>query len=269
MELFGVSKSYTLAGGGAGEPGAAVSALREVNLVVRRGEFVVIRGPSGGGKTSLLNVIGTIDAPSGGRLRLFGRDVFGGAAAPGGGRAGSGADAALADLRLRKIGFIFQSFNLLATLSAVENVELPVAMLGRAPPAAGRAAALALLRLVGLEDRGAHLPSELSGGEQQRVAIARALVNTPELVLLDEPTGDLDTRNTVAVMDLLLKINLDAGVTLVMVTHNPDLECYADRVVYVADGRVVGTAVNTAQSRLHHEDYLAFLHREADGDGDA
>ena len=263
IELEGVSKSYSLAGGG--DAAAAVSALRSVSLLasdlsgagaVRRGEFVMIRGPSGGGKTSLLNIVGTLDAATAGVVRLFGEPLAG------------RNDAALAALRLARIGFVFQSFNLLATLSALETVELPMALLGRAGQSAAtrRAAALALLRLVGLEERAAHLPSELSGGEQQRVAIARALANSPELLLLDEPTGALDTRAAVLVMDLLLDVNRTRGTTMLMVTHNADLECYASRVLYVADGRVVGVALNSVQTRLNAEAYRAFLEQEA-GEG--
>ena len=261
VELDGVSKSYALDGG------EAVHALRHVSLLaaagadpasgaVRRGEFVMIRGPSGGGKTSLLNLIGTLDAASGGAVRLFGQDVT---------RLG---DAALAALRLARIGFVFQSFNLLSTLSALENVELPMSLLGRAGVSAARrrADALALLRLVGLEERASHLPSELSGGEQQRVAIARALANEPELLLLDEPTGDLDTRSAVRVMDLLLDVNRARGMTCVMVTHNADLEVYASRVLYVADGRVVGVALNSEQTRLDEDAYRLFLERAAGGE---
>lgn len=230
--LKDVSKSY------AGGDGEGVVALRGVTLSIKRGEFVMIRGPSGGGKTSLLNVIGTIDHPTRGAMRLFSDKV----------EFGPAHDGALADLRLRKIGFVFQSFNLLATLSAFENVELPMSILAKLSPALRKARATSLLLRVGLEDRMGHLPSELSGGEQQRVTIARALANSPELLLLDEPTGDLDTANTVSIMDLLLAINREQGTTCVMVTHDANLECYATRILYVADGRFVGQAVNTTQT---------------------
>lgn len=254
IEVFGVSKSYTLVGG------EEVPALRDIQLYsgadfapIRRGEFVMIRGPSGGGKTTLLNILGTIDTPTKGRLRLFGSMI----------EPTKTSDAALADLRLRRIGFVFQTFNLLATLSAFENVELPLSILATLPTKARAARAQQLLRMVGLEDRMSHLPSELSGGEQQRVTIARALSNEPDVLLLDEPTGDLDTRNTVAIMDLLLKINQTQGMTCVMVTHNADLECYADRILYVADGRFVGQAINTMQTRLEVDSYVKYLNSEA------
>jgi putative ABC transport system ATP-binding protein len=254
IEAFGLHKSYKLAGG------EEVPALREINLnattefvAIRRGEFVMIRGPSGGGKTTLLNIFGTIDTPNKGKLRLFGELLD----------FAKTSDSKLADLRLRKIGFVFQTFNLLATLSAYENVELPMSILGKLSAKERDARVKKLLRAVGLEDRMTHLPSELSGGEQQRVTIARALVNEPEILLLDEPTGDLDTRNTVSVMDLLLKINQTQGMTCVMVTHNPDLECYADRILYVADGHFVSQAVNTRQTRLHYDSYVKYLNVEA------
>lgn len=193
----------------------------------------MIRGPSGGGKTTLLNLIGTIDSPSDGELYIMNQRID-----------GSSKDDFLSQLRLKHIGFVFQTFNLLATMSALENVELPMILLGKYSDKERKKRAINLLKRVGLGDRLDHLPSELSGGEQQRVAIARALANEPDILLLDEPTGDLDSRATVQVMDLILKINRvgpndegeDFGTTCVMVTHNPELECYADRILYVQDG---------------------------------
>ena len=219
---------------------------------VRKGEFLMIRGPSGGGKTSLLNLIGTLDGATSGIIKLFGNDI------------GKMKDAELSVLRLERIGFVFQSFNLLSTLSAFENVELPMSLLGKRNKAQRRSASLALLKLVGLESRSSHLPSELSGGEQQRVAIARALANEPDLLLLDEPTGDLDTAATVLIMDLLLKINIGVRkMTCIMVTHNPDLECYADRVLYVSGGTIAGIAINEKQVQLNAVNYTKF--QEKDG----
>lgn len=249
VQLRSVFKSYTLEGG------VQVSALRDVELSVssafypiRRGEFVMIRGPSGGGKTTLLNLIGTIDRATGGEVELFGQSLD-----------NSATDAYLAKLRLESIGFVFQTFNLLATLSAFENVELPMNILEKLNAKERRERAKQLLTAVGLEDRMQHLPSELSGGEQQRVTIARALSNDPKLLLLDEPTGDLDTKNTVDIMNLLLEINQTRGITCIMVTHNPDLECYADRVLYVEDGTFKEQAINTTQTRINYEKYLAYL----------
>ena len=186
--ISGLSKSYTLPG-----RSEVVQALKGIDLrtdtgfyPIMRGEFVMIRGPSGGGKTTLLNILGTIDEPTEGTVTLLGDVVD-----------SSSSDKFLANLRLRKIGFVFQTFNLLATMSAFENVELPMTILGERSAKECKERAMHLLDMVGLQDRYAHLPSELSGGEQQRVTIARALANEPELLLLDEPTGDLDTRNTV------------------------------------------------------------------------
>lgn len=193
----------------------------------------MIRGPSGGGKTTLLNLIGTIDSPSDGELYIMGKKID-----------GNSKDEDLSNLRLVHIGFVFQTFNLLATMTALENVELPMILLGKHNDKERKKRAIALLKRVGMGDRLDHLPSELSGGEQQRVAIARALANEPDILLLDEPTGDLDSRATIAVMDLILNINRvgprgegeEFATTCVMVTHNPELECYADRILYVQDG---------------------------------
>eukprot|EP00741_Cyanophora_paradoxa_P019467 tig00021127_g18792.t1 len=237
------------------DSGEVVKALEEVTLApdsefypILRGEFVMIRGPSGGGKTTFLNLLGTIDRPSGGTLELLGHVID-----------SNSRDSFLANLRLEKIGFVFQTFNLLATMSAYENVALPMTILNKLPAKEMRARAKELLTLVGLQDRMDHLPSELSGGEQQRVTIARALANEPEILLLDEPTGDLDTRNTIDIMDLLLRINQTRKTTCVMVTHNPDVECYADRILYVADGRFVKQALNYTQSPLVFDRYMAHL----------
>lgn len=235
---------------------SGVVALRDITLAegtafppVRRGEFLMLRGASGGGKTTLLNILGTIDTPSGGTITLLGNKIT-----------AKSSDRELSDLRLRKIGFVFQTFNLLATMSAFENVELPMTVLGKLSARERKARATKLLEMVGLQDRMSHLPSELSGGEQQRVTIARALANEPEILLLDEPTGDLDTKNTVDVMALLLKLNQETGVTCVMVTHNPDVECYADRVIYIQDGRITKQAINEQQTPLEFYSYMEYLH---------
>jgi len=251
--LRDLKKNFTLEG-----RKDTVKALRGVSLCedsdfapIRRGEFIMVRGPSGGGKTTLLNILGTIDEPSEGTVELFGERVD-----------RKSKDSYLANLRLRKIGFVFQTFNLLATMSAFENVELPMTILGKMSKKQATEKAKALLDKVGLQDRYQHLPSELSGGEQQRVTIARALANDPELLLLDEPTGDLDTRNTVDVMDLILKINQEHKTTCIMVTHNPDLECYADRILYVEDGTFKSQAINEYQTKLDFDLYMKWINSQ-------
>jgi len=232
-----------------------VKALDDIHLYpqseyypIRRGEFVMLRGPSGGGKTTLLNLLGTIDKSTKGTVELLGRPID-----------NTSTDDYLSQLRLEKIGFVFQTFNLLATMSAYENVELPMVILGKLTPKQMKQRAKDLLTLVGLRDRMNHLPSELSGGEQQRVTIARALANQPELLLLDEPTGDLDTLNTIEIMDLILHVNRDYHTTCVMVSHNPDVECYADRILYIEDGRFVKQAINLEQTPLIYEEYIKYV----------
>jgi len=203
-----------------------VPALRGVSLTIKRGEFVCIFGTSGGGKTTMLNIIGTIDKPTKGEMKLCGKLINQNAD-----------DKLLATLRLKKIGFVFQTFNLLSAQTALENVEMPMILLGELSASERRQRAIALLSKVGMKDRLDHVPSQLSGGEQQRVTIARAMANNPELLLLDEPTGDLDTVNTAIVMKLLLDLNKE-GITLIMVTHDVGLKMFADRVVWMRDGKI-------------------------------
>ena len=201
-----------------------VNALAGVSLEVVEGELVAIMGASGSGKSTLLNILGCLDRPSEGRYWLGGEEV-------------SQLDAeALAETRNKRLGFVFQSFNLLARTTAVENVELPLVYAGVAPRLRRRRAVEALER-VGLADRLRHLPSQLSGGQQQRVAIARALVNEPRLILADEPTGNLDSRASVEMISLLQRLG-DEGITVVLVTHEPDIAAYARRVIVVRDGLV-------------------------------
>ncbi|KAI8586566.1 abc transporter [Geranomyces variabilis] len=248
-----LSKTYTIPG-----TDESVHALHDIHLApnsefypIRRGEFVILRGPSGGGKTTLLNILGTIDDCTSGNVEILGEEI-----------SDISSDAYLSDLRLRRIGFVFQTFNLLGTMSAYENVELPMTIRGKVGHKESKERALMLLETVGLQDRTAHLPSELSGGEQQRVTIARALSNDPDILLLDEPTGDLDTANTIEIMNLLLRINQERKTTCIMVTHNPDVECYADRLLYLEDGRFVKQAINKVQTTLVLEDYQEYLRKK-------
>jgi putative ABC transport system ATP-binding protein len=202
-----------------------VHALHEVDLRVDRGELLAVRGRSGSGKTTLLSIIGGLDRPTSGVVRIDGESV-----------GDMGADA-LVELRRRKIGFIFQAFGLLSILSAAENVEVPLRLV-RADPAAREERVATLLELVGLGERGRHRPHELSGGEQQRVAIARALANRPDVLLADEPTGQLDSATGRSIMSLLRAVVRSEGVTAIIATHDPMLIDLADRVVEIRDGRI-------------------------------
>jgi putative ABC transport system ATP-binding protein len=205
----------------------AVHAVRGVTLTIARGEFVAVMGASGSGKSTLMNLLGCLDRPSRGRYRLDGADV-----------ATLDRDE-LAALRNRKLGFVFQGFNLLARTTALENVELPM-LCGsrRVQPREVRERARSCLARVGLADRAGHFPNQLSGGQQQRVAIARALVNEPEVILADEPTGNLDTKTAVEIMGIFQELN-EAGITLVMVTHELDIARYTKRNLVMRDGQLL------------------------------
>jgi putative ABC transport system ATP-binding protein len=221
ITLANVSKRYSH------EPPFS-AALDRVDLTVERGEFVAIMGPSGSGKTTMLNIVGLIDTPSSGRYVLGGEDVS------------NRSIDQLANLRRRHVGFIFQSFHLIADLDVHENVELPLHYQG-VPRAQWRVRVREVLELVGLDARSRDFPEQLSGGEQQRVAIARALVNDPSLIVADEPTGSLDGANDADVLDMLTTLHRE-GATVLMVTHSEDRAARAERIVHLRDGRIVPAA---------------------------
>ena len=218
IELSGITKTY-----GAGQ--AAFQALRGIDLRIAAGDFVAVMGPSGSGKSTAMNILGCLDTPSSGTYQFQGIHVE------------------LLDrnqrawLRRHCLGFVFQGFNLLARTSALENVELPLLYRGEGAANRHDAAKRALAR-VGLSGWETHTPAELSGGQQQRVAIARAIVTQPQVLLADEPTGNLDTQRSHEIMELLVALNRDHGITILMVTHEPDMAAYARRIVHFVDGRV-------------------------------
>ena len=228
LDLQGITKIYRLGG-------VVVRALAGVDLQVWPGEMVAIMGPSGSGKSTLMNVLGCLDRPTDGEYRLGGRSVS---------RLG---DDQLADVRNRMIGFVFQSYNLLPRLTALGNVELPLVYRGE-PDRRRRAAALEALQSVGLAERLHHVPAQLSGGQQQRVAVARALAGRPQLLLADEPTGNLDSRSGREVMALFQQLN-DRGMTVVMVTHDERIAHHCRRVVRILDGRVLADELVDSQLR--------------------
>jgi putative ABC transport system ATP-binding protein len=218
IQLDHIHKTYTMGD-------VAVHALRGISLTIREGEFVAIMGASGSGKSTTMNIIGCLDRPTRGTYILGGQDVS------------EMSKDERADMRCQKIGFVFQGFNLLSRTSALENVELPMLYAGVAGAERDRRAKEALAA-VGLAGRELNHPNQLSGGQQQRVAVARALVNDPALILADEPTGNLDSRTSVEVMEIFQRLNRERGITLVLVTHEHDIAQYAQRVVVFKDGKI-------------------------------
>ena len=218
LELRQVTKVY-----GQGE--VQVKALAGIDLRIARGEFVAVMGPSGSGKSTCMNLLGCLDTPTSGSYRFRGLEV------------GALSRDQRALLRRHYLGFVFQGFNLLARTTALENLELP--MIYRGIPAAERHRhARAALQAVGLANREDHTPGELSGGQQQRIAIARAIVTNPDLILADEPTGNLDSARSVEIMELLVRLNRERGMTIVMVTHEPDMAAFARRIIHFRDGLI-------------------------------
>jgi len=218
IQLDHIHKTYTMGD-------VAVHALRGISLTINEGEFVAIMGASGSGKSTTMNIIGCLDRPTRGTYILDGQDVS------------EMSKDERADIRCQKLGFVFQGFNLLSRTSALENVELPMLYLGVSAAERDRRAKEAIAA-VGLAGREQNHPNQLSGGQQQRVAVARALVNDPALILADEPTGNLDSRTSVEVMEIFQRLNRERGITLVLVTHEPDIAQYAQRVVVFKDGKI-------------------------------
>lgn len=219
IEIRDLVKRYCL-----GE--ACVNALNSVSLSIEQGEFVAVMGASGSGKSTLMNILGCLDIPTSGTYLLEGIDV-----------SRLNRDE-LAHIRNEKIGFVFQGFNLLSRTSAIENVEVPMLYAG-VPAEERKERSMQALKSVGLEKREHHLPNQLSGGQQQRVAIARALVNNAQLILADEPTGNLDSKTSAEIMDLFVRLNRDSGITVILVTHEPDIAEYSKRIIRFLDGNIV------------------------------
>lgn len=218
IELKNIHKSYPL-------DGFDLEILKGINLKIEQGEFVAIMGPSGSGKSTLMNILGCLDTPSSGHYTLDGVNVE------------NLSSDDLAEIRNHKIGFVFQGFNLLSRTSALENVELPM-VYAKIPQRERHRKAIKALESVGLKERIHHQPNQLSGGQQQRVAIARAIVNEAPIIFADEPTGNLDTKMSVEIMELFTKLNRDLKRTIILVTHEEDIALYADRIIKIVDGEI-------------------------------
>ncbi len=219
IRIENLTKIYTLGD-------VDVRALDGVSTTIARGSFVAIMGPSGSGKSTFMNILGCLDRPTSGTYTLDGENV------------GELDRDQLADIRNRKIGFVFQQFNLLARTTALENVELPLLYSAEGVDP-GHQRALNALRIVGLAERADHRPNQLSGGQQQRVAIARSLINNPRIILADEPTGALDSRTSIEIMAIFQRLNREQDISIIVVTHEPDISKYAERIITFKDGRIV------------------------------
>jgi putative ABC transport system ATP-binding protein len=232
-----------------------VRALRGVSVDVQAGEFVAVTGPSGSGKSTFMHILGCLDRPTAGRYVLDGKDVS------------RMSRDELARIRNRKIGFVFQGFNLLSRTTALDNVELPLLYDGGASlkTAERHRRAMAALAAVGLEDRATHYPNQLSGGQQQRVAIARALINEPSIILADEPTGNLDSRTSIEVMEIFQRLNAERGMTVLLITHETDISEYGTRLIAFRDGRIVRDQP-IVQRRLATEELAALPPPEDEND---
>jgi putative ABC transport system ATP-binding protein len=225
-----------------------VRALRGVSLDVQRGEFVSVTGPSGSGKSTLMHILGCLDRPTSGTYLLDGQDVS------------TMSKDQLAEVRNRKIGFVFQGFNLLSRTTALDNVELPLLYGGRMKTAERHRLAMEALTAVGLDTRADHHPNQLSGGQQQRVAIARALITRPSILLADEPTGNLDSRTSIEVMGIFQRLNVERGITVLLITHEHDIAEYGTRIIKCRDGLIVSDQPVT--ERRQAEDELRALPQE-------
>ncbi len=223
IEIRNLTKTYMM-----GQ--VPVEALRGVSLSVQKGEFIAVLGPSGSGKSTLLNMIGALDRPTSGTILINRVDIS------------TLGDNQLADLR-QNVGFVYQTFNLISRLNAIGNVELPLSIVG-IPKKERRFKAEVMLKIVGLGDRMHHKPSELSGGERQRVAVARALINNPSFIIMDEPTGNLDTKTGLEIMEFAKKLNREHGITLIIVTHDSEIGNQARRIIHLRDGLIESDEVN-------------------------
>ena len=239
LELKHIYKDYI-------QGSMVVPVLKDINLQVEKGEYLAIMGPSGSGKSTLMNILGCLDKPTEGEYRLTGIDIR------------EKSDDELSYIRNQQIGFVFQSFNLIPRTSALKNVELPM-VYGKVAADKRRARALELLESVGLGERYEHMPNELSGGQRQRVAIARALANDPPIILADEPTGNLDSRSSVEIMEIFTQLNREKGNTVIIVTHEPDIAEFTDRVVVFKDGQIIEDKLTEKGRSSGKEVYKCFL----------